>query len=1420
MDGSRRGGRGGLLGTFANAVLGRTLPRVREWLRSRLGPGASLGALELDGARVHLLEARVPIGALELRVRRATLVTAPEDVVAGRAPVRLERLEGELRGGGGDFTAPVVLSGRPGATAAWIDADVEVKGARWRPAHGVGDAAPMDGTARLRITVDGWALEDAALESGASRIRLSARGSLRDRTRGLTEARLEASEARIGHFLDALTAWTGRPPPPAMPIPWDARLDGRVALTRAGRIDASLTLGTSQSRLALELDAGRDGSVRSGSLCGEIGWDDLRGAVAGAVAMDRTTAGAGGAGGARDDAKEHAPRRGTASGTGADGPGESTEPRTADPTRADGGRDETVEPRTAADPPRTAGPPDERGEPRTAADPPRTAEPPDERVEPRTAADPPRAAALEAALAAVDAAPLRLDLRGEGTWPALRGEGWLTCARVAAPALREALSLHARVGADGDELAIDLAARPAPTEARSHAADAGALAPTDAGDVGAPTRTDAASGTAPRGPRGGGVDPTDHPNAGAPPDAGPPDRPGAGAPVDAAPNDRPGAGAPADAAPNHRPGSGAAPDADAGVPPDRPSSGAAPDAGAAADGRAVVPARGGDEGRAAAIRLDARLRRRAGRWNGDGVVVADPTIVALPNGALTGPAWRAELTVVESRLEARLRVPTVELRPDDAARVALRRIRGAATVDERGATFRADARTGPGTVLVEREDARGPTRLIVQRLDGPTAVALTALASREPSLRADGDDGPGLPWPAGAELWADLVVHDAGLHGRAHLESPRSRLSAVPLRLARGGALDGTELTGTIAVADVASLFRGRLAPQPPGTFDARASLRGTGRRVSLDAILTAKSLAWELRDPPGAGPEPRPADPLVLRDARAELRVGAGHLELRSLTGRLFGGTVRASAALVRADAPVSETAPPSAGDDARPVGVAPGRGHGVAAHPPASAAPEGVREATSHRAAAHPPASAAPEREHDTQDGSAAPAPGARRFEVEARGLSEGLGRWLLGAAGIGRRAPDPQALDALTLDLSLHADGSRFEARVDARDGESQLALRAHARAGRLERRSVIAGSLSTQALDRWLGGPVGLTGPAWRLDGALEGSLRAPELALAIRADAQTLVLRGDPRWRLRLDGPRARVRLGEGRLIWRDATAELLGGTVRTRGALGSPAAGFGGIAAELALEGVGLGDLPLPDGDALGTHLGGTLDASLRLWSRRRTPLSGRLTLAIDAPRHRWLARLAPAFDRVGLPVPPVAGEPVRATLRTDAVSTGWSVEALEAAVPGLRVRAAGDLSARGHLLGTAELIAGSTWLARSAQLARLARLAGDLTVPVRLSGTVRAPRARLDLLGALDHLVADSAPARRLRRALAHLWPDGERRAPPRRHAPTGLLATDTLLDRVAADGDDAAESLVALLERGFTPEQIAARLADRRRR
>lgn len=259
MDEPRRGrGVGRALEAFANAVLERTLPRIRQWLALRLGPRAELAGLELDGARVHLVDARIPLGPRAiLHASRATFVTRAEHLALGLPPVRLETLEGRVELP--STTASVTLDGAPEHGAdEWISGRVTL-----RDLSIAGRA--YEGTAVVWLTSERFAIENARLADvdGSSSLRVKAGGTFDGGELRVTHARADADATPIAAFLEAIAALRGADLP-RVPLHSDARVSGHCELSREGSLSAALSATGGDARAELAID----GSLEQGALRG------------------------------------------------------------------------------------------------------------------------------------------------------------------------------------------------------------------------------------------------------------------------------------------------------------------------------------------------------------------------------------------------------------------------------------------------------------------------------------------------------------------------------------------------------------------------------------------------------------------------------------------------------------------------------------------------------------------------------------------------------------------------------------------------------------------------------------------------------------------------------------------------------------------------------------------------------------------------------------------------------------------------------------------------------------------------------------------------------------------------------------------------------------------------------------------------
>lgn len=254
----------------ANALLERAVPTIRGWLQARFGPGADVAGIRLDAREVHVDDTRVPLGPRALlAITRATFRVTGE---AAR-PLVLHALEGELRVDAGGFVAPVRFESNASVAAgAFIDGALLVEHARWPRVDGRGESS-LEGSLPVLVSSSTWALEKGALRSAEATIGIDARGELdAEGAKRLSHARVELTNARAGHFADAVAAITGAELGSALALLADARVAGTLVF-RDG-VEAELTARTARSNLRLQASAALDGAL-SGRVHGAVALCDL-----------------------------------------------------------------------------------------------------------------------------------------------------------------------------------------------------------------------------------------------------------------------------------------------------------------------------------------------------------------------------------------------------------------------------------------------------------------------------------------------------------------------------------------------------------------------------------------------------------------------------------------------------------------------------------------------------------------------------------------------------------------------------------------------------------------------------------------------------------------------------------------------------------------------------------------------------------------------------------------------------------------------------------------------------------------------------------------------------------------------------------------------------------------------------------------
>jgi hypothetical protein len=400
----------------------------------------------------------------------------------------------------------------------------------------------------------------------------------------------------------------------------------------------------------------------------------------------------------------------------------------------------------------------------------------------------------------------------------------------------------------------------------------------------------------------------------------------------------------------------------------------------------------------------------------------------------------------------------------------------------------------------------------------------------------------------------------------------------------------------------------------------------------------------------------------------------------------------------------------------------------------------------------------------------------------------VGAGLARWL----GAG------DALHDLSIDGVLARDGDvDLAGTLDVRTARSSFSVRPRVHGSSLGGTD-LEGEIEVADLAPLLGKWAGAG--RWELKGSLDGTLSDPHAVIDARAARQ--ILHAGPA-ELPLEDVRARVAIGRDHIAWRDASAELHGGAIRTRGVFGRSAG------ARLELEGVDLGQIT-----ALQDYAAGKATITIDAW-RGAAGTFARGDVRVDDPSYRVLARAKPTMTRLGLRMVAVDGKaPLTALARF--ANGRLRVSDIGARVP--EVGVSGAVAVSPELVdGRLVLAPDAEWVRASPYLSPFADLLASAGLPILIGGTLDAPRIRPDYRALGDHVIARSPIFRRLRAILDRVFP-GDVEEPNRpdehdAHAASSLLSTDTIFDRLADNPEDAEALFELLLDRGFTAADIAER-------
>lgn len=272
-EGNVRHGRGSrILAGFANVVLDRGLPRIKSWLRERLGDGADLGSLRMEGTRARLRDVRLPFGDAVVWVDDALLRL---DTTNPKAPrLCLVELRGEVRSVEEEsgFRAPIELvQTRDDDPAAWVHGTLRIAEATWAQKRGRGESHPLSGSVDVRITLERWKLSDGHVTGSAAEIWVEAEGAMDNSDgRAVHEAKLVFKQARAGHLVDGLAALTKVDPSPTLPVPWSALLTGAIAWSRSGKLEIETSVDDPDGRLPAGLELRADVTQRGDGYVGDV----------------------------------------------------------------------------------------------------------------------------------------------------------------------------------------------------------------------------------------------------------------------------------------------------------------------------------------------------------------------------------------------------------------------------------------------------------------------------------------------------------------------------------------------------------------------------------------------------------------------------------------------------------------------------------------------------------------------------------------------------------------------------------------------------------------------------------------------------------------------------------------------------------------------------------------------------------------------------------------------------------------------------------------------------------------------------------------------------------------------------------------------------------------------------------------------
>lgn len=292
---------------------------------------------------------------------------------------------------------------------------------------------------------------------------------------------------------------------------------------------------------------------------------------------------------------------------------------------------------------------------------------------------------------------------------------------------------------------------------------------------------------------------------------------------------------------------------------------------------------------------------------------------------------------------------------------------------------------------------------------------------------------------------------------------------------------------------------------------------------------------------------------------------------------------------------------------------------------------------------------------------------------------------------------------------------------------------------------------------------------------------------------------------------------AQLEIDAKQVAWRALRAKVLGGVVTSSG---SVALDDGTVAASVGVAGVPLeaiavdakGTTPLADRVRGSAHV--ELDVAVA-----SSEITARGRARVIDPDFLFLTAAADKLARYGLAAPPTRGA---GPVEVDVVVRDRTLHAspIVARLEGIDVDGGVAVGFDGALSGTlnAHLLQG--YLRRSILLAVPAALADRVTVPVTISGTVRAPDVSADFVHTLDDFLQKNAIGSAVTGVMDEIWGAlGGPRA-PRSSRPPATDGVDAIIDRILGGAGDADALIDELVEAGLDEDEIERRIAKRRAR